>query len=105
MGDQADAMLAVTDLYGRTFAIWTLTTCVLSLICARDPREPAIYGELLPKSLNIYRKSLSLRSLQGSRQMFRALSRSKKCHALLRLPRATPARIMYGMKADADSMT
>ncbi len=36
---------AVTELYGRTFATWTLTTCALCLICAKNPRVPAIYGE------------------------------------------------------------
>lgn len=35
----------MTELYGRTFAIWTVTTCVLCLICARDPTIPAIYGK------------------------------------------------------------
>ena len=29
---------AVTELYGRTFATWTLTTCALCLICAKNPR-------------------------------------------------------------------
>ncbi|KAK9805834.1 hypothetical protein WJX73_005799 [Symbiochloris irregularis] len=37
----------VNDLYGRTFAIWTLTTCVLCLICAKNPCVPAIYGATL----------------------------------------------------------
>ena len=35
---------AVNELYGRTFATWTITTCVLCLICAKNPRVPAIYG-------------------------------------------------------------
>ena len=35
---------AVTDLAGRIFATWTLTSCVLCLICARNPCVPAIYG-------------------------------------------------------------
>ena len=39
------ACVAVTELYGRTFATWTLTTCALCLICAKNPRVPAIYGE------------------------------------------------------------
>eukprot|EP00884_Botryococcus_braunii_P004211 jgi/Botrbrau1/13791/Bobra.0056s0041.1 len=34
----------VHELYGRTFAIWTMTTCGLCFICARNPRSPAIYG-------------------------------------------------------------
>ena len=34
----------VTDLYGRTFATWTLTTSVLCLICAKNPCIPSIYG-------------------------------------------------------------
>ncbi|KAK2075649.1 hypothetical protein QBZ16_001757 [Prototheca wickerhamii] len=37
----------VTDLQGRTFAVWTLTSCVLCLICARNPCIPAIYGATL----------------------------------------------------------
>ena len=36
---------AVTDLAGRIFATWTLTSCMLCLICARNPSVPAIYGE------------------------------------------------------------
>ena len=35
---------AVNELYGRTFATWTLTTCALCLICAKNPRVRAIYG-------------------------------------------------------------
>lgn len=35
---------AVTDLAGRIFSTWTLTSCVLCLICARNPCVPAIYG-------------------------------------------------------------
>ncbi|CAK0751688.1 hypothetical protein CVIRNUC_002087 [Coccomyxa viridis] len=38
---------SVTELYGRTFATWTLTTCALCLICAKNPRVPAIYGATL----------------------------------------------------------
>ena len=38
-------VFAVTDLYGRTFATWTLTTCALCLICAKNPRVSAIYGK------------------------------------------------------------
>jgi len=37
----------VTPLYGRTFGTWTLLTCALCLICARNPRVPAIYGATL----------------------------------------------------------
>lgn len=37
----------VNELQGRTFAIWTLTTCILCLICARNPCVPAIYGATL----------------------------------------------------------
>ncbi|GAB4822498.1 hypothetical protein N2152v2_009544 [Parachlorella kessleri] len=37
----------VTDLTGRTFAAWTLTTCLLCLICARNPCVPSIYGATL----------------------------------------------------------
>jgi len=36
---------AVTDLQARTFATWTLTSCLLCLICARNPCVPAIYGK------------------------------------------------------------
>lgn len=39
---------AVTDLAGRIFSTWTLTTCMLCLVCARNPCNQAIYGELLP---------------------------------------------------------
>lgn len=35
---------AVTDLAGRIFSMWTLTSCMLCLICARNPCVPAIYG-------------------------------------------------------------
>lgn len=38
---------AVTDLAGRIFATWTLTSCMLCLICARNPCVPAIYGAFL----------------------------------------------------------
>ncbi|KDD76759.1 hypothetical protein H632_c115p1 [Helicosporidium sp. ATCC 50920] len=38
---------AVTDLTGRVFGLWTLTTCMMCLICARDPTNPAIYGATL----------------------------------------------------------
>lgn len=38
---------AVTDLAGRIFSTWTLTTCMLCLICARNPCNPAIYGATL----------------------------------------------------------
>lgn len=37
----------VNDLYGRLFATWTLLTCGLCLICARNPTNPAIYGATL----------------------------------------------------------
>ncbi|CAL8462404.1 g1937 [Coccomyxa elongata] len=37
----------VNELYGRTFATWTVTTCALCLICAKNPRVPAIYGATL----------------------------------------------------------
>ena len=35
---------AVNELFSRTFAVWTLTSCMLCLICARNPCNPAIYG-------------------------------------------------------------
>lgn len=37
----------VTDLYGRTFAVWTAVTCALCLACARDPRVAPVYGATL----------------------------------------------------------
>ncbi|RMZ53570.1 hypothetical protein APUTEX25_003392 [Auxenochlorella protothecoides] len=37
----------VNDLQGRTFAVWTLTSSVLCLICARNPCVPSIYGATL----------------------------------------------------------
>lgn len=37
----------VSDLYGRTFATWTVTTCILCLICAKNPCNPSIYGATL----------------------------------------------------------
>jgi hypothetical protein len=37
----------VTELQGRTFAVWTITTCALCLICAKDPKVPSIYGATL----------------------------------------------------------
>jgi len=33
----------VTELQGRTFATWTLTSCMLCLICAKDPCNKSIY--------------------------------------------------------------
>lgn len=39
--------LEVTELCGRVFAVWTLVTCGLCLICARNPCVPAIYGATL----------------------------------------------------------
>ncbi|PSC67555.1 hypothetical protein C2E20_8779 [Micractinium conductrix] len=41
----------VTDLAGRIFATWTLTSCILCLICARNPCVPAIYGATLASFL------------------------------------------------------
>lgn len=38
-------LFAVNELYGRLFATWTLLTCGLCLICARNPTNAAIYGE------------------------------------------------------------
>lgn len=37
-------VVAVNDLYGRLFATWTLLTCGLCLICAKNPTNSAIYG-------------------------------------------------------------
>ena len=37
---------AVTELCGRIFGIWTLLTCALCCICARNPCVPSIYGRL-----------------------------------------------------------
>ncbi|KAF8060619.1 rplL [Scenedesmus sp. PABB004] len=37
----------VNDLYGRLFATWTVLTCGLCLICARNPTNAAIYGATL----------------------------------------------------------
>lgn len=37
----------VNDLTGRIFAVWTLTTCALCLVCARDPRVRAVYAATL----------------------------------------------------------
>jgi hypothetical protein len=39
--------IAVSALQARTFATWTLTSCLLCLICARNPCIPAIYGATL----------------------------------------------------------
>ena len=36
---------AVNDLFSRVFAVWTLTSCMLCLICARNPCNQAIYGK------------------------------------------------------------
>mmetsp|Transcript_30682 Transcript_30682/g.49643 ORF Transcript_30682/g.49643 Transcript_30682/m.49643 type:complete len:137 (+) Transcript_30682:1222-1632(+) len=33
----------VTDLHGRTFAVWTLVTCTLCILCAIYVYNPAIY--------------------------------------------------------------
>jgi hypothetical protein len=37
----------VSELQGRTFATWTTTTCVLCLICARNPSIVPIYAATL----------------------------------------------------------
>eukprot|EP00882_Tetradesmus_deserticola_P001237 GHRQ01001338.1.p1 GENE.GHRQ01001338.1~~GHRQ01001338.1.p1 ORF type:complete len:161 (+),score=43.75 GHRQ01001338.1:190-672(+) len=37
----------VNDLYGRLFATWTMLTCGLCLICARNPTNAAVYGATL----------------------------------------------------------
>lgn len=37
----------VTDLAGRIFSTWTLTSCMLCLVCARNPCNQAIYGATL----------------------------------------------------------
>ena len=39
--------ITVSALQARTFATWTLTSCLLCLICARNPCIPAIYGATL----------------------------------------------------------
>lgn len=38
--------VAVTELCGRVFGIWTVLTCALCCICARNPCVPSIYGRL-----------------------------------------------------------
>lgn len=43
---------AVTELCGRVFAIWTLLTCALCCICARNPCVPSIYGKLQRAHMN-----------------------------------------------------
>lgn len=37
----------VTELCGRVFSIWTLLTCAVCLVCARNPCVPSIYGATL----------------------------------------------------------
>ena len=37
---------AESELYGRTFATWTILTCTLCIICSRNPENQAIYGGL-----------------------------------------------------------
>jgi len=34
---------AATPLQSRTFATWTLTSCMLCVLCARDPTQSGIY--------------------------------------------------------------
>jgi hypothetical protein len=41
------SFVTVSALQARTFATWTLTSCLLCLICARNPCIPAIYGATL----------------------------------------------------------
>lgn len=36
---------AVSDLHGRTFAMWTSMSCVLCLFCAKNPQNRAIYSK------------------------------------------------------------
>lgn len=38
---------AVTDLNGRTFAMWTSLSCVLCLFCAKNPQNRAMYSATL----------------------------------------------------------
>lgn len=41
----------VSPLQGRTFATWTLTTCLLCFACARDPRQSGVYAATLASFL------------------------------------------------------
>mmetsp|Transcript_1822 Transcript_1822/g.5309 ORF Transcript_1822/g.5309 Transcript_1822/m.5309 type:complete len:151 (-) Transcript_1822:1111-1563(-) len=43
----ADVGTAVTPLTGRTFAMWTATSSMLCLVCAKNPQNKAIYGATL----------------------------------------------------------
>lgn len=38
---------SVNDLFGRTFAMWTATSCMLCLCCARNPCNQTVYGATL----------------------------------------------------------
>lgn len=41
----------VSELYGRTFAIWTSLSCVLCLVCARNPCNRPVYAATLASFL------------------------------------------------------
>lgn len=57
---------AVSELQGRTFATWTLTSCLLCLICARNPCVPAIYGEEIVICFSIVFKMVNEPRVSGS---------------------------------------
>ena len=38
------AQPAVNDLFGRTFSMWTATSCMLCLCCAKNPTNQTVYG-------------------------------------------------------------
>lgn len=37
----------MNDLFGRTFAMWTATSCMLCLCCAKNPCNQTVYGATL----------------------------------------------------------
>lgn len=41
------AVPPVTELNGRTFAIWTATSCMLCFLCVKNPQNQAIYSATL----------------------------------------------------------
>jgi hypothetical protein len=53
---------AVSELQARTFATWTLTSCMLCLLCARNPSIVPIYCTCFPRIFLLLLSSLHMPS-------------------------------------------
>jgi hypothetical protein len=59
---------AVSDLHGRTFAMWTSLSCVLCLFCAKNPQNRSVYSVTLASFV------LALMFFMGELLLFKTLS-------------------------------